>query len=111
MSLNSSISDETLLGYLLLALPEDEQWRIETLALSDSVLQQRIQDLRDLLAPIQAFSQSVESPRNLTASTMALIEQASRDATAEFEISSVKMTSPARTIRQLVLELTQLLLV
>ncbi len=76
MSRNSRISDETLLGYLLIALPEAEQWRIETLAISDSVLRQRIEDLRDLLDPIRELSGPVEPRAELTASTMALIEQA-----------------------------------
>jgi len=93
MSRKSSISDETLLGYLLLALPEDEQWRIETLALTDSDLQARIQDLRDLLSPIQVCSQPVAPPRNLTASTMAMIEQ-SQGSNAEDEFSELKMTQP-----------------
>lgn len=93
MSRNSRISDETLLGYLLMALPEDEQWRIEALALSDSVLQQRIQDLRDLLSPMQASLQPVDSPRNLTASTMAMIEQ-SQGSAAEPGEPELKMTQP-----------------
>jgi hypothetical protein len=93
MSLNSSISDETLLGYLLFALPEEEQWRIETLAASDSVLQQRIQDLRDLLSPIQACSQPVELPRDLTASTMAMIAK-SQGSEKELKLSGVTMTQP-----------------
>ena len=76
MSRNSRISDETLLGYLLIALPESEQCRIETLAISDSVLRQRIEDLRDLLDPIRELSSLVEPRADLTASTMALIEQA-----------------------------------
>ena len=94
MSRNSSISDETLLGYLLLALPEDEQWRIEALALSDSVLQQRIQDLRDLLSPMQACLPPADSPRNLTASTMAMIEQSQGSASAEPGLPELKMTQP-----------------
>ena len=93
MSRKSSISDETLLGYLLLALPEDEQWRIETLALSDSVLQQRIQDLRDLLSPMQACLPPEEPPRNLTASTMAMIEK-SQGSDSEPGLSELKMTQP-----------------
>ena len=76
MSRNSRISDETLLGYLLIALPEAEQWRIETLANSDSALRQRIEDLRDLLDPIREISGPVEPRTDLAASTMALIEHA-----------------------------------
>lgn len=93
MSHHSSISDETLLGYLLLALPEDEQWQIEVLAATDTVLQQRIQDLRDLLVPIQACSQAVEPPPNLTASTMAMIEKAS-GAPGDPELAELKLTQP-----------------
>lgn len=77
MSRNSTISDETLMGYLLLALPDAEQWRIEALAASDTVLQQRIEDLRELLAPIRESEQPVEPCAGLTASTMAFIEKAS----------------------------------
>ena len=72
----SRISDETLFGYLLLALPEAEQWRIESLTISDSKLRQRIEDLRELLDPIRDLSSPVEPVADLTATTMALIEQA-----------------------------------
>ncbi len=76
MSRYSSISDDTLLGFLLFALPDAEQWRIESLAFSDPKLRQRIEDLRDLLGPMSDLSHPVEPPVNLTASTMAFIEQA-----------------------------------
>ncbi len=83
MSPNSNISDETLFGYLLIALPEAEQWRIEALAFSDPVLRQRIEDLRDLLEPMRDLSDPIEPRSDLTASTMAFIERESQRAHSE----------------------------
>ena len=97
MSRNSSISDETLLGYLLFALPEAEQWRIESLALSDSMLRQRIEDLRDLLGPMSELSHPVEPPVDLTASTMAFIERASQHPP---DAESIRSPDVATTIRE-----------
>ena len=76
MNLNSNISDETLLGYLLFALPESEQWRIESLAFEDEGLRKRIADLRDLLEPMREAPQEFEPRSDLAASTMAFIQQA-----------------------------------
>jgi len=78
MSLNSPISDETLLGYVLIALPEAEQWRIEALAFSDPELAQRIDDLRDLLGPMQELSNLGDVPAHLTEATMAYIQDATQ---------------------------------
>ncbi len=96
MSRNCSISDETLLGYLLIALPEAEQWRIECLENSDPELRQRIQDLRDLLEPLKATAQPTEPRADLTESTMAFIERAtgSLSSTPAADPSQLKMSPP-----------------
>ena len=79
MNLNSNISDETLLGYLLFALPEAEQWRIESLAFEDESLRMRIADLRDLLEPMREAPQQFEPRSDLTESTMAFIQRATEE--------------------------------
>ena len=94
MSSSSSISDETLLGYLLIALPEAEQWRIEAMAFSDPVLRQRIQDLRDLLEPVRELSEPLEPRAGLTASTMAFIEQETQSGHSLVMPSEVRMSPP-----------------
>ncbi|HUP80330.1 MAG TPA: hypothetical protein VM260_17375 [Pirellula sp.] len=94
MSRNNRISDETLFGYLLIALPEEEQWRIETLALSDSILRQRIKDLRDLLGPMGELSSPVEPRADLTTTTMAFIEAASKSGDSLLSVPSVRMSQP-----------------
>ena len=94
MSRNSNISDETLLGFLLSALPEAEQWRIESLAIADAVLRQRIEDLRDLLGPLSELSHPVDLPNDLTASTMAFIEQATDKAEHSPKLSGTGMSQP-----------------
>ena len=94
MSRNSSISDETLLGFILFALPDAEQWRIESLAFSDPKLRQRIEDLRDLLGPMSELAHPVEPPIDLTASTMAFIDQASQAAQGSPNQSGAGMSQP-----------------
>ena len=79
MNLNSNISDETLLGYLLLALPEAEQWRIESLAFEDECLRRRIADLRDLLEPMREAPQEFEPRSDLAETTMAFIQRATEE--------------------------------
>jgi len=85
MNLNSNISDETLLGYLLLALPEAEQWRIETLAFEDEGLRNRIADLRDLLEPMREAPQQFEPRSDLAESTMAFIQRATEEEKASLQ--------------------------
>lgn len=94
MSLHSSISDETLLGYLLLALPDAEQWRIESLAFEDETLRRRIADLRDLLEPMREAPQQFEPRSDLTESTMALIQQATQEGNAASQQSAAGMSQP-----------------
>lgn len=90
---DKTITDETLLGYLLMALPEDEQWRIEQIAMVDPVLTQRIADLRDLLDPIREDQQEFEPRSDLTAKTMAAI-QASEESLSVKGKSAATMTPP-----------------
>ncbi len=94
MSHNSRISDETLLGYLLIALPEAEQWRIEAQAFGDPVLRQRIEDLRDLLEPVRELSDPIVPPAGLTASTMAFIEQETQSGRSGVTPAKVCMSQP-----------------
>ena len=94
MSRNSCITDETLIGYLLFALPEAEQWRIECLENSDPELRQRIQDLRGLLEPLKLSPEVIEPRHNLTASTMKFIEQATQHADAQGASAELKMSQP-----------------
>ncbi len=80
---NEHISDETLLGFLLKALPEDEQQKIALRLSLDPVVAQRVLDLKDLLAPRNSLDCTPDStdlapsdfnpPHDLTESTMALI--------------------------------------
>ncbi len=95
MSRDSNISDETLLGYLLLALPDAEQWRIECLENSNPELRQRIQDLRDLLAPMNATLQTPEPSGKLTESTMAFINRSIQESNQS--VGSVGSTVPQMT--------------
>jgi prepilin-type processing-associated H-X9-DG protein len=73
---NEPISDETLLGYVLEALPEPEQLRIDEMVARDLTLAQRVQDLRELLGPIQQSTEAFEPSANLTQSTMSFIDRA-----------------------------------
>ncbi len=93
MSLNSNISDETLLGYLLFALPEAEQWRIESLAFEDEALRKRIADLRDLLEPMREAPQQFEPRADLTESTMAFIQKAT-EAEIKSQVQTTRMSQP-----------------
>jgi hypothetical protein len=78
MSRNQNIiNDESLLGYLMLALPTVEQQQIDALAQIDPVLRQRIDDLRALLEPLQKCTDEFEPRANLAKSTMAFIQQSS----------------------------------
>ncbi|AMV35152.1 hypothetical protein VN12_23705 [Pirellula sp. SH-Sr6A] len=56
------ISDETLFGYLLSALPKEESDEIDSRLLWDQELQQRSIDLRALLAPLAETSAEVYEP-------------------------------------------------
>lgn len=92
---NNNISDETLLGYLLLALPQDEQEQIDRLAALDPVLNQRIQDLRGLLDPLKQPEEHFEPRANLSSSTMKLIQDAvSGDHSTDRRSEVVSMSQP-----------------
>lgn len=72
-------SDETLLGYLLQGLPEDESRAIEDAIGRSDVLRQRVEDLRCMLDPMQAMDESYEPRADLIANTMERVaEQAER---------------------------------
>lgn len=76
-----TISDETLMGYILMALPDEEQLKIESIAAVDPDLESRIGDLRSLLSPIQESMSDVYEPSgSLVGDTMSFIqEQSFRD--------------------------------
>jgi len=93
---NEHISDETLLGFLLQALPEDEHQAIALRLSLDPIVAQRVLDLKDLLEPRDTSDGAdhappeVNPPHNLTESTMALI--ANSDPTL---VPEGAMTDPA----------------
>jgi hypothetical protein len=65
------ISDETLLGYILSALPIEESDEIDSRLLWDLELQQRLIDLRELLAPFaEASPEAYEPSGDLVARTL-----------------------------------------
>lgn len=72
------ISDETLFGYLLSALPQEELDELEVRLASDRELQQRLASLRELLAPLQESSSEVYEPAgDLVARTLSLVDACS----------------------------------
>jgi len=75
MSRSQAISDETLFGYLLVALPEAEQSHIDSMAIVDPKLRQRIEDLRILLTPLESPIERYEPSSDLVGSTMSIIQQ------------------------------------
>jgi len=93
---NNSISDETLLGYLLFALPEQDQQQIDRLALSDPIIQQRIQDLRGLLDPLRGNPEEFEPRAGLASSTMSAIRESIDSDVNEMNrrVGSVSMSQP-----------------
>ncbi|MCE3015448.1 MAG: DUF1559 domain-containing protein [Pirellula sp.] len=77
-SSSRTISDETLMGYILMALPEEEQSKIESIAAVDPDLESRIADLRALLSPIQeSMTETFEPSGSLVSDTMSLIRDQS----------------------------------
>ena len=92
---NNNISDETLLGYLLMALSHDEQEHIDQLAALDPILNQRIQDLRGLLDPLKQSEEHFEPRADLSSSTMKFIHDAvSEEKSTEHCSEVVSMTQP-----------------
>lgn len=85
---DTEISDETIIGYLLSSLPEDEMEFIEDRLLLESLtgkdsLAVRIADLRDLLHPIElAHSENFEPASDLTDRTMAVVQSVASDQSA-----------------------------
>lgn len=92
---NNNISDETLLGYLLMALSHDEQEQIDRLAALDPILNQRIQDLRGLLDPLKQVEEHFEPRADLSSSTMKFIQDAvSEDNSTERKSEVDSMSQP-----------------
>lgn len=74
------ISDETLLGYLIGALTDEESAWIEEVVASSPSLRQRLSDLRSMLEPLALDEESFEPPADLVQQTMASIGDAARNA-------------------------------
>ncbi len=68
------VDDETLLGYILMALPDEMQSQIDALVVADESLTERIRDLRSLLEPVQqGLPEAFEPNGDLVARTLELI--------------------------------------
>lgn len=74
MTSNSDrFSDETLLGFLMNSLPEDQQQLIDETSKQDEALRNRIEDLRSLLIPLEATIEEFEPRSGLVSETMEFI--------------------------------------
>jgi hypothetical protein len=86
------ISDETLLGYILTALPQEELDELESRIASDRELHERVASLRELLFPLEESPQQAYEPSgDLVARTMSLVDACSHDrplATGEYRAST-----------------------
>jgi hypothetical protein len=80
-------SDETLFGYLLGGLPDEEMLRVQVALTQSPVLRQRLADLQGLLDPLEVSLEPVEPPADLTARTMARIAQDEEAGTRGSEFS------------------------
>lgn len=69
-----NISDETLLGYLIGGLTDQESALVEAELGRSEALQQRLSDLRAMLEPLAAIEESYEPRADLVDDTMATIE-------------------------------------
>lgn len=67
------ISDETLLGFLMNSLPEDQQQLIDEISKQDESLRIRLEDLRGLLTPLEAALEEFEPRAGLVSETMDFI--------------------------------------
>ena len=67
-------SDEDLIGYLLNGLDDDERFRLERMLVADAKLKQRLEDLSELLLPIENVKEDAFEPgHTLVDRTMELI--------------------------------------
>jgi anti-sigma factor RsiW len=67
--------DENLVGYLLDTLEPEERQDVEAHLLSNSAARERLQQLRQLLEPLQADLQAIEPPRDLRFRTLARVAE------------------------------------
>jgi hypothetical protein len=75
MSLNSDrIADETLFGFLMNSLPDDQQVLIANLCRQDEKLRVRIEELRELVIPLQESVEHYEPRAGLVSETLAFVE-------------------------------------
>lgn len=72
-----NISDETLLGYLIGGLTDQETEFVETELDRSDALRQRLSDLRAMLEPLSAIEESFEPRADLVSNTMAQIAASS----------------------------------
>ena len=74
------ISDEDLISYLLDDASLQQRKRIETCLAEDEDLRARLSELRMVLGQLNSIQRSYEPPPDLLASTMARIDEVSKDA-------------------------------
>ena len=73
------ISDDELIAYLLGDATPQQRQRVETGLADNAELRARLSELRMVLGELDALQSSYEPPADLVESTMACIEQASRE--------------------------------
>lgn len=66
-------SDETLLGYLLGGLSDEETAQIDHALIHSDLLRQRLADLRSFMEPVSAMDDSFEPRMGLVADTLSLV--------------------------------------
>jgi prepilin-type processing-associated H-X9-DG protein len=85
-------SDETLLGYLLGGLPDEEIARVSHALQASESLRQRLNDLKVLLEPLQASEEVFEPRADLVGDTLSQVAE------QENESKVVRADSPAKEL-------------
>jgi prepilin-type processing-associated H-X9-DG protein len=85
---SSEFSDETLLGYLLGGLTDEESSQIEAALFLSSNLRQRVEDLKGLLDPLTSSNDVYEPRSDLVKDTLAWISNATQEELQPNNISS-----------------------
>jgi hypothetical protein len=83
-----NISDETLLGYLIGGLTDQESALVEAELDCSEVLRQRLSDLRAMLEPLAAIEESYEPRADLIDDTMAEIEAQIASSSTHSDVSA-----------------------
>jgi prepilin-type processing-associated H-X9-DG protein len=95
---SSEFSDETLLGYLLGGLPDNETSQVEAALQFSPELRQRLEDLKGLLDPLPAAAEVYEPRSDLVQDTWALIHASSQDAHLSVGSKTESQLSDARRL-------------